>query len=61
MLNRSPSAQNITAEWAALGLAATAKMSVRNVWQAKEVGEHSASYGEEVGAFDVALLVLTSA
>jgi hypothetical protein len=36
-------------------------MAVRDVWQAKDVGEHSGSYGAEVGAFDVALLVLSSA
>ena len=31
LLNRSPTAQNITAEWASLGLAKGAKMAVRQV------------------------------
>ena len=61
LLNRSPTAQKITAEWAALGLAPGAKMAVRDVWQAKEMGEHSGSYSVEVGPFDVALVVLSSA
>ena len=61
LLNRSPTAQTISADWAALGLASGAKRAVRDVWQAKDVGEHSGSYSVEVGAFDVALLVLSSA
>ena len=61
LLNRSPTAQTIRADWAALGLASGAKMAVRDVWQAKDVGKHSGSYSVEVGDFDVALLVLSSA
>ena len=59
LLNRSPTAQNITAEWSALGLEAGERRSVRDVWAGAEAGEAAGSYSAEVAAWGVALLVLS--
>ena len=59
LLNRSPTAQNITAEWSALGLSAGERRSVRDVWAGAEAGEAVGRYSAEVPAWGVALLVLS--
>eukprot|EP01052_Picozoa_sp_SAG31_P027918 SAG31_NODE_2652_length_5296_cov_7.770637_1_plen_90_part_00 len=59
LLNRSPTAQNVTAHWAALGLPNTATKKVRDIWAAADVGDVTGSYEAEVPAFGVVLLVLS--
>ena len=61
LFNRSPMAAMITAPWDTLGLAADAKMSVRDVWEAADKGEHVGTYATTVAGKGVALLVLTPA
>ena len=59
LINRSPMSSLITAPWPKLGLAASAKMSVRDVWDAVDKGEHVGHFVAEVGGKGAALLVLT--
>jgi|EP01047_Picozoa_sp_COSAG01_P045028 hypothetical protein len=60
LLNRSPTAQNITVGWGSLGLSPMLELAVRDVWAKHDMGVHRGSYNAEVDAHDVALLVLTS-
>lgn len=59
LINRSPMAAMITAPWPKLGLATSAKMSVRDVWDASGKGEHAGHFATEVGGKGAVLLVLT--
>eukprot|EP01046_Picozoa_sp_COSAG06_P040980 COSAG06_NODE_5025_length_3782_cov_10.424654_5_plen_335_part_00 len=60
LLNRSPTAQNITADWSTLGLPSGDKWKVRDVWRREDVGVAvMGSYTAEVEALGVALLVLS--
>ena len=59
LLNRSPTAQNITAHWSALELPSAATKKVRDVWAAVDVGDVAGRYEAEVPAFGVVLLVLS--
>jgi alpha-galactosidase len=61
LVNRSPLRASISAPWAKLGLVAAARMSVRDVWEAADKGEHTGKYSTEVNGKGVALLVLTPA
>ena len=61
LFNRSPSpaAVTITAHWADLGLQADAKMAVRDIWKAADVGVHARSYSAPVESRGVVYLLLT--
>jgi hypothetical protein len=60
LLNRSPSsAVTITAQWDDLGLRPDVKMSVRDIWEAAEVGVHVGSYSAQVESRGVVYLLLT--
>ncbi len=59
LVNRSPKHATITAPWEAIGLLASKKMSVRDVWAAADKGTHAGEYSTEVAGKGVALLVLS--
>ena len=60
LLNRSPTAQNITVDWSTLGLRSGDKWKVRDVWRREDAGVAvTGGYTAEVEALGVALLVLS--
>jgi hypothetical protein len=59
LLNRSPTAQNITVDWGTLGLASNRSMHVSNLWRQVYMGTYSVSLESEVPAFGVQLFVVS--
>ena len=59
LFNRSPSVSNISAVWSELGLPSEAKMSVRDIWRAADIGVITGSYSARVEPRGVVYLLLT--
>ncbi|KAH9702822.1 alpha-galactosidase 3 [Citrus sinensis] len=58
--NRCPKAETITAQWDALGLESSTKVSVRDLWQHKQVtGDAVSSFGAQVDAHDCQMYIFT--
>jgi hypothetical protein len=52
-------ATSIQAKWTDLGLAATASMVVRDLWQKQDLGAHTGSFSATVDPHGVAMIKLT--
>jgi alpha-galactosidase len=61
LFNRAITAYNITAKWTDIGLAATAKANVRDLWAHKDMGVFTGSYSAEVAPHGVVMIKLTPA
>ena len=59
LLNRGNAKATLTAPWDVLKLPLTAKMRVRDVWAAADVGMYAGKYEAQVPSKGVALLVMT--
>ncbi|KAH9767453.1 alpha-galactosidase 3 [Citrus sinensis] len=58
--NRCPKAETITAQWDALGLESSTKVSVRDLWQHKQVtGDAVSSFAAQVDAHDCQMYIFT--
>jgi alpha-galactosidase len=61
LLNRNTAAANITATWTSLGVASTKSFAVRDLWQHKDMGNHTDHYTAAVNAHGVVMVKLTPA
>jgi len=59
LLNRAYVSATITANWADIGLVASTKANVRDLWQKRDVGTYSGSYSATVASHGVVMLKIS--
>jgi alpha-galactosidase len=58
LLNRGTAQQSITLNWAELGMAAERSLSIRDVWQHKDLGKFTGKFTAPVESHGVVMIVL---
>jgi len=59
LFNRSPSANNITANWSDIGIPASTSADVRDLWAKKDLGSFKGSFSSQVASHGVVMIKIT--